>query len=117
MKKRWILLSVIAWLTCHLAIFLARFGRLPPLLELGSFVPTAILGVWTVHALVSRSRSAGQTTATVFGALLLAPVGLWGNLIGGLSGPLGITVYGTVPLTAGAVAGWLLGKRFNPQER
>ena len=112
MKKRWIALVVVAWPLCHLSLFLIRFRRLPPLGELLYFVPTGLLGALAVHLLVSRSRSAGQTTSIVLGAVLLAPFAMLGNLLGGLFGPVGITVYGLVPVTTGAVLGWVFGKRF-----
>ena len=115
MKKRWIALVVVAWPFLHLAVFLARFRRLPPVGELLTFVPTGVLGALAVHVLVSRSRSAGQTTAIVLGAALLTPVALLGNLYGGLLGPLAITVYGLAPLVVGASCGWLVGKRFSPR--
>ncbi len=114
MKKRWIALVVVLWPLTHLLIFLLRFQRLPPLLELLYFVPTGLLGAFAVHLLVLRSGSAGQTTSTVLGAVLLSPFAMAGNLLGGLFGVIGITVYGLAPLTAGAVLGWLFGKRFNP---
>ena len=113
MKKRWITLAVVLWPIAHLLLFLVRFQRLPPLGELIYFVPTGLLGALAVHLLVLRSGSAGQTTSTVLGTLLLAPFAMLGNLLGGLLGLVGITVYGLAPLTAGAVLGWLFGKRFN----
>ena len=114
MKKRWIALVATLWPLGHLLLFLARFQHRPPLLELVYFVPTGLLGALAVHFLILRSRSAGQTTSTVFGALLMSPFAMAGNLLGGLLGPVGITLYGLAPLTAGAVLGWLFGKRFNP---
>jgi len=114
MKKRWIALAVVVWPLGHLLLFLIRFQRLPPLGELVYFMPTGLLGALGVHLLVSRSGSPGQTTSIVLGAVLLAPFAMLGNLLGGLMGPVGVTVYGLVPLTTGAVLGWLFGKRFNP---
>lgn len=114
MKKRWIALAVVVWPLGHLLLFLIRFQRLPPLGELVYFMPTGLLGALGVHLLVSRSGSPGQTTSIVLGAALLAPFAMLGNLLGGLMGPVGVTVYGLVPLTTGAVLGWLFGKRFNP---
>jgi branched-subunit amino acid transport protein len=114
MKKRWIALAVVAWPLAHLVLFLIRFQRLPPLVELVYFMPTGLFGALAVHVLMSRSKSAGQTTSIVLGALLLAPFAMLGNLLGGLLGPVGVTVYGLVPLTTGAVLGWLFGKRFDP---
>ena len=114
MKKRWIALAVVVWPLGHLLLSLIRFQRLPPLGELVYFMPTGLLGALGVHLLVSRSGSPGQTTSIVLGAALLAPFAMLGNLLGGLMGPVGVTVYGLVPLTTGAVLGWLFGKRFNP---
>lgn len=114
MKKRWIALGVVVWPLGHLLLFLIRFQRLPPLGELVYFMPTGLLGALGVHLLVSRSGSPGQTRSIVLGAVLLAPFAMLGNLLGGLMGPVGVTVYGLVPLTTGAVLGWLFGKRFNP---
>lgn len=114
MKKRWIALAVVVWPLGHLLLFLIRFQRLPPLGELVYFMPTGLLGALGVHLLVSRSGSPGQTRSIVLGAVLLAPFAMLGNLLGGLMGPVGVTVYGLVPLTTGAVLGWLFGKRFNP---
>jgi len=113
MKKRWIGLAIALWPLAHFMVFLVRFRRLPPLLELLYFVPTGVLGALAVHLLVSRSGSAGQTTSIVFGTLLLAPFAMLGNISGGAFGLLGVTVYGLAPLTAGAALGWLVGKRFN----
>ena len=114
MNKTWIALAVVLWPLGHFLLFLARFQRVPPLGELVYFMPTGLLGALAVHLLVSRSGSAGQTTSIVLGAVLLAPFAMLGNLLGGLFGLVGITVYGLVPLTTGAVLGWLFGKRFNP---
>lgn len=114
MKKRWILLVIVGWPALHFSIFVVRFRRLPPLWELLYFVPTGLLAALAVSALMSRSKSALQTTTTVFGALLLVPVALVGNIMGGLLGPVGITAYGLLPLTVGATLGWIIGKRFTP---
>lgn len=115
MKKRWILLAIVLWPALHFSVFLLRFRRLPPLWELLYFVPTGLLAALAVSGLMSRSRSAMQTASTLFGALAFAPIALVGNVMGGLLGPVGITVYGLVPLTAGATLGWLFGKRFPPR--
>lgn len=113
MKTRWFFAAMILWPLAHLIVFLARFRSLPPLFELLWFVPTALVGAYAVHLLMLRSRSAGQTASLVVGAVLFAPLALIGNVMGGLLGPIGVTLYGAAPLTAGAVLGWLFGKRFN----
>lgn len=113
MKTRWFFVAALGWPLIHLVVFLARFRSTPPLLELLWFVPTAVIGSVAVHLLMLRSGSAGQTASLVLGALLLAPLAVAGNVIGGVLGPLGATVYGAAPLTAGAALGWLFGKRFN----
>ena len=114
MKKRWIVLLTLLWPVGHLVLFLVRFGRLPPMWEIAYFVPTGALAVLAIHLLLLRSRSAGQTMSTVLGALVLSPFAVVGNLLGVPFGLAGITAYGLAPLTAGAVLGWLFGKRFRP---
>ena len=113
MKTRWFFVAAVVWPLLHLVVFLARFRSLPPLGQLAYFVPTAVIGAFAVHFLMLRSRSAMQTTSLLFGTLLFAPLAFFGNLVGGLLGPIGMTLYGAAPLTAGAALGWLFGKRFN----
>lgn len=113
MKTRWFLAAAVSWPMIHLVAFLLRFRALPPLGELALFVPTALIGAMAVHLFMLRSHSALQTTSLVFGALLFAPLAFFGNLVGGVLGPLGPTLYGAAPLTAGAALGWVFGKRFN----
>ena len=92
MKKRWIVAFTVVWPVLHLVVFLFRFREPPPMLGLLYFVPTGMLGALAMHVLLLRSRSPAQTAATVMGALLLAPLALAGNLLGGLFGLIGVTV-------------------------
>lgn len=109
--KKWILGSVVAWPLLHVLIFLVRFRRLPPDGEqLLWFVPTALLGALLVVALLARSSGRTQRSAVLLGTAAALPFAIAGNLGGGLLGPLGVTVFGTVPLLVGALSGWLAGR-------
>lgn len=114
MANRWIVGATILWMAAHVVGFIVRFGQLPPdPLQVVLFAPTAAIGAWLVHQLVDRSSSRDQVTWTLLGVGLMLPLAFLGNIAGGLMGPLGVTLYGLVPLVAGAFGGRALSKLFS----
>jgi len=112
MSWGWILAATIMWPTFHVAVFTFRFGEIPAsdaLSDLLLFMPTGFLGSLIVGDLVRRSRSRAQGRLVMVCTVLALPVAFMGNLLGGLLGPIGVTLYGVVPIILGAGAGWLLG--------
>lgn len=81
-----------------------------PLDYLG-FGITGLIAAWVTITFMERATSPRQRTTTVLGALLAAPMAAMGNLGGGLLGPVGVVVFGTVPFVLGAWGGWSVGRR------
>lgn len=105
----WIVGGGLAWPIVHLAVYLARFGSLPAApVETALFIPTGAIGGWFVHRLLSRSVGS-QKKLVIVTTLLSLPIAVVGNLGGGLLGPVGVTLFGVVPIIALSGTGWLIG--------
>jgi hypothetical protein len=113
MANKWIVGATVLWMAAHVVGFIVRFGQLPPdPMQVILFAPTAVIGAWLVCLLVERSSSRDQVTWTLLGAGLMLPLAFLGNIAGGLLGPIGVTLYGLVPLVAGAFGGRILSHMF-----
>jgi hypothetical protein len=105
----------IVWPVAQLAVFLARFGHLPPggPAEALVFVPmglvSGVAAVWLWH----RAGTARRRRSVAIGYAVAVPFAFVGSLLGGLviAGAWGALVFGALPLVAGCLAGYVAGGR------
>jgi hypothetical protein len=114
-----VIVLTLLWPALELAIFVARFGRMPPGGPTASlvFLPMGFVSAVAVTWLWSRTSGPDGRRRIALGYVVAAPLALIGNLLGGLvlPGMWGPLVFGGVPLLIGATVGYLLGPRRTPQ--
>ncbi|MGV8083350.1 MAG: hypothetical protein AB2L09_06945 [Coriobacteriia bacterium] len=105
----------LAWPLIQLAVFLIRFGQLPPngLSEALVFLPMGLVAAVVAVWLWSRAATQRQKRSIVYGYLIASPIAFFGSLLGGLvlPGIWGPLLFGAVPLIIGSWLGYLLGRR------
>lgn len=114
MSRRSIVTAALGWPLVHVLVFRARFGRMPEAagpLDYVWFGLTGLIAAWVTIAFMERATSPRQRTTTILGTLLAAPMAAMGNLGGGLLGPIGVVLFGTLPFVLGAWGGWSVGRR------
>lgn len=107
--RKWMIGLVLAWPAFHLLVFVVRFDSQPYWLEALWFVPTGLIGAGMLSLASSRAKSAGQRKGAILGFVAMVPFALAGNILGGLAGPIGVTVGGVVPLLMGTIGGGVIG--------
>ncbi|MFO0702810.1 MAG: hypothetical protein U0514_03005 [Candidatus Andersenbacteria bacterium] len=132
----WLIAFVLLWPVTLAIVSMLRFGGLPSLQQLDvwnlvsgavGFGLLGLLSGWLVLKLARARDARAVRIGTLLGYLLAAPVGFVGGLIGPLFFevqypgsisravtylllfPLGVAVFGTIPLVAGAGIGFALG--------
>jgi hypothetical protein len=106
--------STLGWPALELAVFLLRFGHLPPngLSEALVFAPMGLAAGLVAAILLNRSTTRGQRRAVLVGYLVASPFAFLGALLGGLVIPgfWGPIVTGAIPLALGCLTGFVLGR-------
>jgi hypothetical protein len=110
----WIVILAFSWPLVHLAVFVARFGGLPPG-GLGDglvFFPMGLVSASVLALFVWLARTPAWRTCTVAGYLIVSPCAFVGSLMSGLiyPQPTGTLLYGAIPLILGTVGGYLVGR-------
>ena len=102
-------LLVVAWPVLHVAVYRARFGRLPEGgLRAGLvFLPMSLVAGVALVALLLWRPTPPQRRGVVLGYLVAAPVAFIGSLLGPLVLPVlaGTLVGGALPLLVGMALG------------
>ena len=106
--KKWMIALAVVWPLIHILIFVLRFDTPAPWGEAIWFVPTGLIGAGLLAIASSRARTAGQKKGAILGFIAMVPFALAGNVLGGLAGPLGVTVGGVVPMMIGTIGGMLI---------
>ena len=110
----WIVaLLTVGWPLAQLGIFAARFGKLTTdiLVESLVFAPLGFVSSLVLVGLLGASKHRRQRQAVILGYAVASPFALLASLLGGLIlvPIVGATVAGLIPLSAGMLAGYLLG--------
>ena len=109
----------VVWPVLHVLVFAVRFGEMPvrdALADLPLFLPTGLVAALLVRLLLQRAQPGAPQRAVVLGIIGALPFAFAGNLVGGLLGPIGVTVFGVVPLLVGAGVGWAMSRLWTDVE-
>ncbi len=107
--KKWMVALALAWPGIHALVFVLRFDAPPPWGEALWFLPTGMIGAGILAIASGRAKTAVQRKGAIVGFIAMVPFALAGNILGGLAGPIGVTVGGVVPLLIGTIGGMLIG--------
>ena len=110
----WIVLLAFCWPLIHLAVFVARFGGLPPG-GVGDglvFFPMGVVSASVLALFVWLAKTPKRRASTVAGYLIVSPCAFFGSLMSGLiyTQPTGTLLYGAIPLIVGTVGGYVVGR-------
>jgi hypothetical protein len=94
-------------------IYLLRFGRFNPYAQpieyVYFFAAGALAGVSLIYFL-RRSDSTALSRAVIIAFVLGIPFGLFGMIMGGLLGPLGMLLFGVSPIVFVTAVGYFIGR-------
>ncbi len=103
------------WPGIHLAVFLIRFGHMPPngISEALVFLPMGLLSGLVLLYALNKSQTPRGRRGSIFGYIIASPFAFLLSLtVGMIFSPwIGVTVFGALPLVLGALVGQTVGDR------
>ena len=116
----WLVVLGLCWPLVHLAVFAARFGDVPSggVAAALVFSPMGLVSAPILAFFLWRARSHNCRVSTATGYLVASPCAFCGSLMSGLmlTQPTGVLIYGAIPLIAGTVAGYIVGRVWDRTE-
>ncbi len=109
----WVIAAAFVWPVLHVVVFTMRFGEIPvaeALSDLLLFLPTGFAAALALRILLRRAEPGFRSWMIILGVSAALPFAFLGNLMGGLLGPVGVTIFGVAPILIGAGAGWVVGR-------
>ena len=109
----WVIVAALVWSVLHVVVFTVRFGEIPAteaLSDLLLFLPTGFVAGLALRMLLQRTAAGFPSWMIILGVIAALPFAFVGNLMGGLLGPVGVTIFGVAPILIGAGVGWVIGR-------
>ena len=109
----WVIVAALVWSVLHVVVFTMRFGEIPvteALSDLLLFLPTGFVAALALRMLLQRTGAGFPSWMIILGVIAALPFAFVGNLMGGLLGPVGVTIFGVAPILIGAGVGWVIGR-------
>lgn len=109
----WVIAAALVWPVLHVVVFTMRFGEIPvsdAFSDLLLFLPTGFAAALVLRVFLRKAEPGCSSWMIILGVVAALPFAFLGNLMGGLLGPLGVTIFGVVPILIGAGGGWVIGR-------
>ena len=113
LRWSWVIVAALVWSVLHVVVFTMRFGEIPvteALSDLLLFLPTGFVAALALRMLLQRTGAGFPSWMIILGVIAALPFAFVGNLVGGLLGPIGVTIFGVAPIFIGAGVGWVIGR-------
>ena len=113
LRWSWVIVAALVWSVLHVVVFTVRFGEIPAteaLSDLLLFLPTGFVAGLALRMLLQRTAAGFPSWMIILGVIAALPFAFVGNLMGGLLGPVGVTIFGVAPILIGAGVGWVIGR-------